>query len=914
LRRRLLAGCALASAALLPGLAQAQLTADSSGIQVSAGGAPPIIGQSGRTTDITLGAPRTILTWSSFNLAADQAVVYRFQDRSWIVLNRVGGSALIDGQIEALVGAQRGAGNVWFSAPGGVIFGSNARVNVGGLLATPATVASSSFLNPGNTTFDFDGAGAARVEARAGAELRTNGGALALIAGDVVTQSAATITGAGPATVLYGAANAFTVRFSEQAGDLDLLDFVVPAGGGTLSAAPLSLQGQTVGSNVILAVVNRTEVASAVISAQGVIAAQSAAADRGDVVLSAGVNIVNRQPGAVRLNSTTETSANFGVVSAQRDLLGAFSQPTTLQAGQLGAGRDLGVIAAGVDSGLVSAGRVLAMDAGRGITLRAGASAGSAASLRTSGGLVVGGGSGSISAIGRLQIDAGSVQAGRLNSGRSVVVNASGAGGVTVGSALADDDILITTTNAAGGISLGSAEITGTRGDEAPAGRILSLIARGAQADVAFGAASGSRLAGATGVIVAAGRDATLNVAGALTLTSGSAGRAFTIRAVDLDLAGPLTAATLRVESLQGGLTLGGTSRSGAPVAAAPAEGLLISDAEFQRLLIADTAGFYALAPGNLIVNDLTVDPARIPHLTFGAGAAYDVVVAGALTPSVSGGVLTIGESAADALFRPGRILVTGAIGASMGSPATGYSGVRAFDEVSLNARRDVILGAARFADLVGAALPDQIDIARNQPSGVAPADSERDRIFLTAGVLSVSASDRIVQQNTGTLARPNGLYLTNRAATPAEVVLTVTPAEVVDVFGAYLDRNGALRSGLSAVGSSDVQVDGSATRTVRFNGLGIAGGGGSGGGVVAAIEANAQQTSQITAAAAAAVEDSGLGDGDGGSEATPVAGVPVPPPVLTVAQPNADDIVLDPVVAGAGSDEIWRSKRRQRK
>ncbi|WP_293906242.1 filamentous hemagglutinin N-terminal domain-containing protein [Phenylobacterium sp.] len=149
-RRKLLSGSAFACLALAPGLAFAQLSADPSGTRFSAGGQAPIIGQTGRSTDITLGAPRTVIAWSSFSLGADQSVVYRFQDRSWIVLNRIAGSALIDGQVEALVGSQRGAGNVWFTAPGGVIFGPNARVNVGGLLATPASAAIAGFLDPTN--------------------------------------------------------------------------------------------------------------------------------------------------------------------------------------------------------------------------------------------------------------------------------------------------------------------------------------------------------------------------------------------------------------------------------------------------------------------------------------------------------------------------------------------------------------------------------------------------------------------------------------------------------------------------------------------------------------------------------------------------------------------------------------------
>ena len=82
--------------------------------QVSSGGQGPAVVQSSRLTDITLGAPRTVLNWTSFDLAADQTVVYRFQDARGVVLNRVSGQAVIDGRVESFVGAQRQAGNVWF--------------------------------------------------------------------------------------------------------------------------------------------------------------------------------------------------------------------------------------------------------------------------------------------------------------------------------------------------------------------------------------------------------------------------------------------------------------------------------------------------------------------------------------------------------------------------------------------------------------------------------------------------------------------------------------------------------------------------------------------------------------------------------------------------------------------------------
>ena len=1068
--RWLLATCAV-SALLAPGLAHAQLVANPAATQTSAGGQAPVIVQGSRTTDITLNAPRTILGWSSFNLGSDQSVFFRFQDRGGIVLNKISGVATINGQVEALVGAERGAGNVWFQAPGGVIFGPNAQINVGGLLATPAAVTEAGFLDPTSRSFSFAGGAAGTVRVRSGAQLKASGGALALIAGAVSTETGVAITASGGATILYAAAGDFTVRFGPQAGDLDLLDFTVPTGGGSLSATPLDLQGQTVASGVILAVVNRASVASAVINAPGLIAAQSASADRGDIVLAAGVDVVGRQPVGARTNTTTETTANFGALVAQRDLLGGFSQPTAVTATQLNAGRDIGLTAASLQAGPVNAGRLLVLDASRGITLSGGAFAGATASLRTGGALNVGGGTGAIAASGRLQLDVGTVQAGRLTSGRSLVVNASGPGAsggaaVNVAGALAEDDITITSTNAAGSITLGSATLTGARTDEAPAGRNLSLIARGAQADVTFGAVGGSRLLGATIVTVAAGRDATLNIAagssvpratvsagrdavlnlagestvaaaavaagrdailnatggsavtgatfsagrdailkvadrspltgatataghdvilnaaggsavagatlsagndiiltvtdrspltgasitashdvilnaaggsavagatvkagrdailnasdgspltgasvaagrdailnvdGLVTLKASSAGRTFFISANDLDLTGALTAANLRVESRSGGLNIGGggasapsdASSAGAPSVRAPGVPMRVTDAEFQFIQVTDQASFYASPPGGAVRGDLTVEdlnlnPAPIPRLLLAAGGDNDVLVTGVLAPTVNGGVLSIGESGGDGAFRPGRILVTGAIGASTGTLDTGYTGIRAFDEVNLFATRDVIMGAARFVALIAATPPDKIDPARNMPAGAAATAEERNRVFVTAGVLNIDAARRIVQQNSGTIARPNGLFLTSSAS---GALLHLGAADVIDISGIHRDRNGVLQPSLVGV----TEVTGQGGGNVRFNGCSDE--------CSVTTAATPQKLFQVT-------EDS----------VTPpleaaVLGVASPPLVLIVSPSSAEaeDILLDPVALATGSAEIWRKRR----
>jgi filamentous hemagglutinin family protein len=951
LRLQLLAGAAFAVLTGAPGVALAQLTLDGGGVQFSAGGSAPVITQAGRSVDITLGAPRTIIPWSSFKLGSDQAAVYRFADRGWIVLNKVSGQAVIDGSIEALVGAQRGGGNVWFQAPGGVLFGPNARVNVGGLLATTGAVAQGGFLDPANLRFDFTGAGTGRVEARGGAQVTASGGALALVAGAISTEAGSTVTGSNGSTVLLGAANEFTVRFvASGGGDLDLVDFVVPtAAAGTTSTTPLDLRGQALGANVYLAVVNRAEVASAVINAPGLVAAQTAMTDRGDVVLTAGVGIIARQPGLTRINTTTETTADLGVVSAQRDLLGGLASPTVLTGERFSAGRDLGFAAASLNVGTLNAGRLLAVDASRGITIRSSASSGSQITLRTGGALVVGGGSGGINAIGRLQIDAGSVQAGQLNSGRSVVVNASGAGAgggaaVSIAAIVADDDITITTTGAAGHIALGSAAFTAIRTDEAPLGRNLSLTARGASADITYGGAGGAELDGATRAVFSASRDLSLNVLGPLAISNSSAGRDVTaivsgllsvsnltvgrnalLRADDLDIAGAVTAANLRIESRKGAVTLGGSlgGAQGAPgeLPAAPLEGMRITDAEFSRLSVTEGVSIYAGAGGSSVRGDLTVldlriDPSKTPALLLAAGPDNDVSVTGALAPGVSGGLVTIGETTADNGWQPDRILLSGSIGVPPGSTATTFIDAHALSETHLNAEREIILGSARFIGLVSGVPADQIDIAHDLPTGVAATPEEQGHVFIATGILTLSASARIIMQNTGTRGMPGGLLIDGGApGTPTTggpdgtPTISVTTTGVVDLFGSFRDMGGTIYTGLGAGLSPGLTVitasssggGGPSTPSIRFNGFDVSPSPGGGKRLPPTLDVRLQVIAQGLDGSLVSPSDADVG------------GLPPEAPVLESAEADDDAIPLDAVPVSTGSYEIWHRKVKRK-
>ena len=198
---------------------------------------------SGLAYVITPHANRSIIDWNSFSLSPADSVNFAFGARDDIAVNRIAsGAANIGGVLTSTVANAYG-GNVWFIAPGGVAFGANAVVDVGGLLATssPFSLSDAAFLaSTDSTNFTFASAApSSSVSVASGAALRVHGGLLALVAPTISTQAGASVSGdAGGTQVLYAAAEAFEIQLSPSAAaDLDLIALVVDTPSG--ASAPL---------------------------------------------------------------------------------------------------------------------------------------------------------------------------------------------------------------------------------------------------------------------------------------------------------------------------------------------------------------------------------------------------------------------------------------------------------------------------------------------------------------------------------------------------------------------------------------------------------------------------------------------------------------------------------------------------
>jgi len=200
-RRSLLMRTAIGAVLAFAGVGAAQ--AQVSGAVVAGGGSAAITA-SGATTNVRLNQPRTIIDWKTFNVAQGQTVNFNFNSGTDIVLNRTPGTLTVDGAVNGMVGGRTG-GNVWLYGASGVIFGRNAQVNVGGLMAVTAPLASDSDFLAGKSSLAFQG-GAPDISilVKAGARLHADG-ALALIAPSVVTEAGSLVTAGGTAT--YAAAD-----------------------------------------------------------------------------------------------------------------------------------------------------------------------------------------------------------------------------------------------------------------------------------------------------------------------------------------------------------------------------------------------------------------------------------------------------------------------------------------------------------------------------------------------------------------------------------------------------------------------------------------------------------------------------------------------------------------------------------
>ncbi|MBB4096838.1 YDG domain-containing protein [Sphingomonas kyeonggiensis] len=303
---------ALALAAVWAAPAHAQLV--QGGTPAQSNGAGPAIDQSlPNTTTVTMGAgaTRTVIDWDKFDINSGDTANFVFANRSDIVLNRVSGAgSTINGSLNGMIGAGGPTGgNIWIYNANGVVIGANARISTGGLLVTTAAIdratdsSAGGFLDGGSTQFGFTGAGTGNITVQNGAQINSHGGAIALVAPVVTTETGSSISAQDGGNVLVGSASKYQISFRPTStDDMDLLSFEVADGAGTSGTDAINLAGNIGGNRVFVAAVSKSGLVAGIMNT-GTISATTVATDEtGAIVLSANHDIVNGAAAAAPLS------------------------------------------------------------------------------------------------------------------------------------------------------------------------------------------------------------------------------------------------------------------------------------------------------------------------------------------------------------------------------------------------------------------------------------------------------------------------------------------------------------------------------------------------------------------------------------------------------------------------------------
>ena len=234
---------------------------------------------------------RLAIDWAGFDIANDERVTFRQPDRDSVALNRVVGDAA-----SVIDGALSGNGHVYVINPNGVLFGKNASVDVGSLVASTARISDrdmTNFAGADGITMAIPEDSSAKV-INAGT-IRAEGGLVVLHAAEV--ENSGTITNPAGTTALAAARN-----LSLSADTAGKINFTVD---GALAKAKALNSGmlKADGGYLVMTARSAGDVMSTVVNNTGTMEAKTLRQnEKGEILLDGGDN------GVVELNGTIDAS------------------------------------------------------------------------------------------------------------------------------------------------------------------------------------------------------------------------------------------------------------------------------------------------------------------------------------------------------------------------------------------------------------------------------------------------------------------------------------------------------------------------------------------------------------------------------------------------------------------------------
>lgn len=243
----------------------AMVQAQPTGGVVASGSAS--IGGTSATMTVTQTTPRVAINWQSFGIQAGQSVQFIQPSSSSVALNRVVGS-----DPSSILGNLSSNGQVFLVNPSGILFGPNASVNVGGLVASTLNISDADFMSG---FYRFSGAGTGAVVNQG--LIQAAGGYVALLGGSVSNQG---VVMAQLGTVVLAAGNAMTLdvtgdQLLNVAIDQGVVNALVSNGGLIQADGGQVLMTTQAAGNMLANAVNTT----------GIVQAQSLENRHGTIVL-----------------------------------------------------------------------------------------------------------------------------------------------------------------------------------------------------------------------------------------------------------------------------------------------------------------------------------------------------------------------------------------------------------------------------------------------------------------------------------------------------------------------------------------------------------------------------------------------------------------------------------------------------
>jgi filamentous hemagglutinin family protein len=273
---------------------------------------------------------KAVLQWQQFSIGAGNKVVFQLPNSTSQVLNQVTGS-----DPTQIHGSLQSNGQVWLINPNGILFGSSARVDVAGLVASTLYLSASDFV-AGRYRF-ASASGAAGTVQNAG-EIRTPyGGRIVLVGRDV--QNSGVLQAPGGGALLLAASS------------VELVDTGTPY----LSVRAPVADGQVLNSGSVAAGV--VDVYGAAVNQQGSVVADSLGVNgRGEIVLRASGDLV--------LGAQSTTQADAGSIAIASDTGAVQVQGAVVASAAQGNGGSIRMDARNLD--IASTARVQADAAGVG--------------------------------------------------------------------------------------------------------------------------------------------------------------------------------------------------------------------------------------------------------------------------------------------------------------------------------------------------------------------------------------------------------------------------------------------------------------------------------------------------------------------------------------------------------------------